>query len=543
MSPNPRMSRPLPLSSVPIGRPADPLRMLYLVIAALAFVRFAMARLRELAPDEAFYWLLGQHLNIGYLDHPPMVAWLIRLSTSVLGKSEFGVRAIMVLMSLGIIAMLLRLCFLLTQNMRAVGLLLAILATSPYTAALGLLATPDTPAAFFSLAALVCAVRLARLFDAEAKGEIITGRAQANLWFFFGMFCGLALLAKYTSILLPLGVCLVFLTSPAGRRQYQKPGIYLAGVVALLIFSPVIYWNAQHHWASFAFQLNHGLNTMPADYLKNLGEYVGGQLMPLTPILWLLGIMALVHYFRQWRTQDLAWRMLIIAAALPPVFFLLVALRSRGEANWPAFAYLPMSLLIVAFVLQQGERKRRGGQIWIAIGCAMAVLVTVVFYFPPLIRQTALALNPKKPFELPRKMVDFYEWRSLGQFIASRTAGQQAIVCNTYEDAGEIAFYLPQPGVVWAARLGTDARMTAFDCFDDPPPWQTHDLILLVNGNTDEFCARYGYTPIGPVERYTKIVEGHLRDREVTSLMRLPGSLPATVPVTLPATPNFQPDR
>jgi dolichol-phosphate mannosyltransferase len=66
---------------------------------AIAFVAYAFA-LRlvyqgsvELLPEEAYYWNYSRHLDIGYLDHPPMVAWLIRAGTAVFGQSQFGVRA------------------------------------------------------------------------------------------------------------------------------------------------------------------------------------------------------------------------------------------------------------------------------------------------------------------------------------------------------------------------------------------------------------------------------------------------------------------
>lgn len=60
---------------------------------ALILVRLLCVGYVELLPEEAYYWNYSRHLDIGYLDHPPMVAWLIRLGTAVFGESEFGVRA------------------------------------------------------------------------------------------------------------------------------------------------------------------------------------------------------------------------------------------------------------------------------------------------------------------------------------------------------------------------------------------------------------------------------------------------------------------
>src|SRR5262249_27935614 len=47
---------------------------------------------RELVPDEAYYWVWSRHLALSYFDHPPMVAYLIRASTAILGDTELAVR-------------------------------------------------------------------------------------------------------------------------------------------------------------------------------------------------------------------------------------------------------------------------------------------------------------------------------------------------------------------------------------------------------------------------------------------------------------------
>ena len=62
------------------------------------------------------------------------------------------------------------------------------------------------------------------------------------------------MLSKYHGIFLPIGAVLyVFLHRPA-RRWLAQPGPYLAALVAIATFSPVIIWNATHGWASFLFQ-------------------------------------------------------------------------------------------------------------------------------------------------------------------------------------------------------------------------------------------------------------------------------------------------
>src|SRR5581483_12220799 len=61
-------------------------------VSCAVLLRLIYSSQVELLPEEAYYWNYARHLDIGYLDHPPMVAWLIRLGTAVFGDTEFGVR-------------------------------------------------------------------------------------------------------------------------------------------------------------------------------------------------------------------------------------------------------------------------------------------------------------------------------------------------------------------------------------------------------------------------------------------------------------------
>ena len=70
------------------------------LIVALVVVRLVCAALVPLAFDEAYYWLWSKHIAGGYLDHPPMVAVVIRLGTLIAGDTEFGVRLVPVLLGL-----------------------------------------------------------------------------------------------------------------------------------------------------------------------------------------------------------------------------------------------------------------------------------------------------------------------------------------------------------------------------------------------------------------------------------------------------------
>ena len=129
------------------------LRLLWPLLAVLLVIRLALAASCNLLPDEAFYWVWTRHLAGGYLDHPPMIAYLMWLSTRVLGNSQIGVRLPCVLMSLASIALIVALVRRQLKDDRAAGYVAIMWLASPLAAVTGLIFTPDTPSIFFSICA------------------------------------------------------------------------------------------------------------------------------------------------------------------------------------------------------------------------------------------------------------------------------------------------------------------------------------------------------------------------------------------------------
>src|SRR5947207_10590952 len=119
-------------------------RLAILVVGYTVAFRLAAMGPVNLIPEEAYYWNYAQHLDLSYLDHPPMVAWLIWISTSVLDKSEFSVRLpafiCWIIAALFMFRLTLNL-FDRTTAFRSV-LLLAVL---PIYFGLGFFMTPDAP--------------------------------------------------------------------------------------------------------------------------------------------------------------------------------------------------------------------------------------------------------------------------------------------------------------------------------------------------------------------------------------------------------------
>jgi hypothetical protein len=178
-------------------------------------------------------------------------------------------------------------------------------------------------------------------------------------WLLAGVFGGFALLSKYIVILL-LPAIVAYAVLPSWRKkQLSSPYPWLAALIALVIFSPVLYWNAIHDWASFRFQLDRPLQTQGWS-LKFLAEFVGIQFLLLGPILFpvvLIGVAKLG--WRGFRAQDPIAILLSMCVAVPIGFLLWRSLYARIGDSWPLFVW-PFGFACVAINLKFWRQEAPG---------------------------------------------------------------------------------------------------------------------------------------------------------------------------------------
>ncbi|MDX3926275.1 MAG: glycosyltransferase family 39 protein [Shinella sp.] len=248
------------------------------VVGYVVLLRFLFIGLVDLIPQEAYYWNYSQHLDIGYLDHPPMVAWLIWIGTGIFGNSEFGVRIPALAGWFATAFFSFRLsCRLFGKSAAFVSLLLV--AAMPFYFASGLIMTPDAP---------LTAAWAGSLYFLERA--LLGGRRRA--WWGAGIFIGIGMLSKYTIALLGPATLVFMLIDGRARAWLGRPGPYLAAALAAFVFSPVIYWNIENGLASFAFQ---STNRMEDGFRFALPALISNVATLLTPPGLVAVIVALWH--------------------------------------------------------------------------------------------------------------------------------------------------------------------------------------------------------------------------------------------------------
>src|SRR5438132_10943277 len=292
------------------------------LIAAMTLMRIVYAGALDLRTDEAYYWTWSKESALSFLDHPPMIAWFIRFGTAVFGDTTLGVRFAGILAMLVTQVLLADIVRRVTHDFRATVFALLMPEAALYYGLLMAKVAPDTALIPFAVAMLWSLVRL------NESGD-------ARWWLAAGLFAGLALLSKFTAIML-LPAVFAFAVVPDWRRRWlRSPYPWLAALVVVVVFLPVLIWNAQHDWASFRFQFVRAVATHPLSF-RTVGEFIGLQFglggFVLLPVL-LSGVT--LTAWRGYRRRDLVAILLSTAVLLPFLYFLWKSLTLRGGAPWP----------------------------------------------------------------------------------------------------------------------------------------------------------------------------------------------------------------
>ncbi len=296
------------------------------LIAALTAMRVIYASLLDLRTDEAYYWTWSKESVLSFLDHPPMIAWLIRLGTAIFGDTNFGVRFAGVLAMPVTQLLLADIVRRVTHDVRAMLIAVLMMEAALYYGLLMAKVSPDVALIPFATAMVWALVRLAESDD-------------GRWWLAAGAFAGLALLSKFTAGLL-LPAVAAFMLVPRWRgRWLRSPYPWAAALIAFALFLPVLIWNMQHDWASFRFQLVRATATHRWS-LRTLGEFIGLQFglvgFILLPVV-LTGV-ALTAW-RGYRRSDPVAILLSTAVIVPFAYFLWKSLSLRVGDTWPMFIW------------------------------------------------------------------------------------------------------------------------------------------------------------------------------------------------------------
>jgi len=346
-----------------------------IVIAAMTLLRVTYASLTELRTDEAYYWTWSKERALCFLDHPPMIAWFIRFGTTIFGDTNFGVRFAGVLAMLVTQVLLADIVRRVTHDVRAIVFAVLMPEAALYYGLLMAKVSPDTALIPFAVAMVWALVRLVEDND-------------ARWWLAAGAFAGLALLSKFTAIMLLPAVAAFMLVPKWRARWLFSPYPWLAALIAMVLFLPVLVWNAEHDWASFRFQFVRAAATREMS-LRTLGEFISLQLglvgFILLPVV-LTGVS--LTAWRGYREREPVAILLSTSVLVPFCYFLWKSLTLRVGDTWPMYLW-PMGFAATAINIAMLPRENWSARMvgstirWAkaAIVSGMAFVVVVFLYY------------------------------------------------------------------------------------------------------------------------------------------------------------------
>jgi hypothetical protein len=316
-------------------------KALWLLIAISSVPRVIAATVLGLGNDEAYHFLYAIYPDLSYYDHPPMLAWVESVGLSLTSDpfSFLALRSGFILLFALSTWLIWRIGRRLHGDWAGFYAALALNLTGYYGLAASTFALPDGPLLFFWLLTI------------DRVSLAIEQPHRVLPWVWVGLAWGCALLSKYHAVFLPAGVLLLFVAHPPLRHWFRKPGPYLAIVIGLLVFSPVLIWNARHDWVSFLFQGGRavgGLVPRP----DALAMAILAQVCYLFPWIWVPLVVALYQGIRHWkRLESDQERLAVCLAVVPLGIFTAVACIRPVLPHWGLIG-------LVSLLPALGERWR-----------------------------------------------------------------------------------------------------------------------------------------------------------------------------------------
>ncbi|MBN2174424.1 MAG: glycosyltransferase family 39 protein [Bacteroidales bacterium] len=434
-------------------------KKIFILISVSVIVRIFLANFTELGNDEVYYWTYALYPDLSHFDHPPMVGFMIQLfSFNLFFESELWIR----LSSIVLGSVNIWLIYLIGSriNGNRTGFYSAVLYVSSLYGSVitGIFILPDTPQMFFWVLSLFYIIQMV-----EPNNQI----KQSNFLFIaFGITAGLALLSKYTSIFLWIGVFIYVLIY---NRQKLKTGIlYLSVMISILIFLPVILWNFQNDFISFTFQGGRvaisDKSFFRPDYflLEILGEFFYNN--PINVVIVILSLFSIAKRRIPINPQI----KILLSIGLPLIItFLVISLFKRTLPHWTAPGYTTL-LIVAAYYLDISyqEITKKGILPSILKYSLLLLGFVVILSFLQINFGLIRFENPNKvSAQSLGKMdisLDIYGWRQIGtKFTSIHQRDQQngtfksnTIISHRWFPAANLDYYAAKPNQMNVLAIG-----------------------------------------------------------------------------------------
>lgn len=438
-------------------------RYTILVIFLAMVVHFVFGFILGFSVDEAHYALYGLYLDWSYFDHPPLVGWVQSLPVH-LGWSDGFIRLVPELLWLLGLLMSIENAKILVHryqsslqylNIKSVVWWTTIIVVAGplfHVLAVGLL--PDTLLLFLVPSMMFLTLQISQsLYDRYPS--------DFGWWIALGIVLGLAGLAKYTALFFALAIpiCLVHWH---GGKIFSRSGLWLCLLIASIMISPVIYWNHEHQWISFAYQFGHGTGgswKLSRVLVFLLNQFACYGLLIVLGIVW------------TYRRHIASPSILLYFFFIPLIIFAYFSGGGSSLPHWTAPAWMVLAPIAGVGLAQAWEAGRR---FWISlvlfVQTAICILGFTLLFFGGI---PGMSMND--PLGQKNPIADLYGWHDAGEKIKTLAIQYdiKSVAVQNWTLASRLAWY--------AKPLRTyvlDQRIDQFDLWSGPLA-MGGDVILL----------------------------------------------------------------
>jgi len=392
----------------------------------------------EIFRDELYYLACSTRPAMGYVDQPPFSIYLLILIKMLIGDSVFAIRLLPAILSSLTVFFAGLMARKLGGGIAAIVITCMTVIVTPIYLAMNTYYSMNSIDIFFW--ALAAYILILIFKDGKQKH-----------WITLGVITGLGLLNKISMAWFVIGL-LVALLVTSQRKQLLTRWPYLAGIIALILFTPFIVWNITHNLAHLEFMRN-------ATLYKYSGitrvDFVLGQFLLMNPAavpIWFAGL----YYFfmnRQGRVMNTLGIIFIVT-------FIILFINGHSKPEYLSPAYIPL-LAAGGIQLEQLARKKYRGWIKIFvpalivfIGIVIAPMALPVLPVEAFISYSkTLPMQPpsvesKELTQLPQFYADMFGWENMAKSVSDvytslpqEERAETVVFIRNYGEAGAIEYF------------------------------------------------------------------------------------------------------
>lgn len=425
--------RSLPQTTLPRPNRSSIFRLVFLLGLAVLVLHFVSSSRYGFFRDELYYIACGNHLAFGYVDQPPLIAVVARLSSFLFGTTLSGFRFFPALAG----AFLVLLTGWMTRELggghfaQALASLAVLLA--PIYLAFGSFLSMN---AFEPVLWMACAYILVRIL----KG------GDERLWLLFGAVAGVGLQNKHTMLLFGFAIVAGMILTRDWKRLNSK-WLWLGGLLAFVIFLPNLIWEAHHNWSQIEVVRNgQRLKNTPVGLLRFFGE----QILFLNPVVMPViaaGLAWLLLSKQEKRFRAVGWAFLVV---------IIMVMILHGKTYYPMpFYSILLAAGSVAFEMLSENRNRTrliyvamlavSGSVMLPFALPILPLQALARYQNVLSLQNVVKMEHDSNGQFHQLYADMLGWESMVATIAkvyhhlpSSDQKQCVVLAGNYGEAGAI---------------------------------------------------------------------------------------------------------